>query len=445
MDVEVESQGLEFKREISNFKEISKTVCAFANASSGRILVGVDDSGKTVGIQPSELDSLQQRIEGAIQQVAPQPMHKINVEERDGKKIIAVDVFQMGQGSFCTFDGIVYYRTGSQNSKLEGKTLQDYMVKRRILYFDEAVSKAQPNEVDPEKLKSFLKKRSPSLDFDEKKINSYLSSLNLLYENGGICLINAAVLFFAKEPGRFIPQNELKLVRFKGTTPVDIIDSKYANSTIVENLKEAEDFIKRNTQTRFKIEKVIREEVPEYPQNVVREALVNSIVHRDYFSRDAIQINIFDDRIEFINPGVLQSGLSIQILGTLSIQRNPIIYRLMRDLGMMEGFATGVPRMRAGMREAGLMEPRFEELGNFFRVTLYNNSHLEDGNHNDRQKRGLAFLSNNPQITSKKYMELTGVSHPIAVSELNDLCSTGLLKKIGKTRGSYYTLVKSRQ
>ena len=442
MVAEFESQGLEFKREISNFKEISKTACAFANASSGKIIIGVKDDGGVNGISESELDSLQQRIEGAIQQITPPPFHKIMVEDKDGKKIIVVEVYQVGQGSFCTYDGIVYYRAGSQNSKLNGKTLQDYMVKRHILYFDEAASKAQIGEAEPEKLRAFLKKRSPDVEFDEENMDAALFNLGLLHKNGVALLTNAAILFFAKEPKKFIPQNELKLARFKGTEPVDIIDSNYANSTVLENLKETEDFIRRNTRVGFRIEKAIREEVPEYPQKVVREALVNAIVHRDYFSRDAIQINIFDDRMEIINPGALQSGLSMRILGSLSIQRNPLIYRIMRDLGLVEGLATGIPRMRAGMREAGLPEPVFEELGNFFRVTIYNKK-KPDENYNERQRRAIAYLGNNPLITSNKYMELNAISQPLAVAELNALCSKGLLKKVGKTRGSYYIGAKA--
>ena len=442
MPSEAESQGLEFKREVTNFMDISKAACAFANASSGRIIVGVGNDGKAHGVPEKEIDLLQQRLEGAIQKISPVPFHKISIEEREGKTVVVAEIYQIGEGSFCTFGGIVYYRSGSLNAKLEGKTLQDYMVKRRILYFDESVSKAGLADVDPEKLRIYLKRRTPSIEFEEKKVEDHLSNLGLLQKNGETYLKNAGVLFFSKEPARFIQQNEMKLVRFKGKDAVDIIDSRFVNVTIPDNVKEAEDFLRKNTRTAFKIEKVERVEVPEYPQKVVREALVNAIVHRDYFSRDAIQINIFDDRMEFINPGSLQSGLSVQILGSLSIQRNPLVYRLMRDLGLVEGLATGIPRMRAGMKEAGLPEPIFEELGNFFRVTLYNKKPPIAGVHNERQKKALSYLEKNPSISSKTYMKLGGVSHPMAVADLNKLCAMGAVRKVGKTRGAYYVRAK---
>lgn len=442
MPSDTENQGLELKRQVDNFREISKSICAFANAFGGRILVGVNNDGSTHGVPEAQLDSLQQRLEGAIQQVSPMPFHKIMVQEKDGKKIIAVEVYPVGQGSFCTFSGIVYYRAGSKDVKLEGRTLQDFMVKRRILSFDESISRASVSDMDAGKLRDFLKKRSPSVEFDEAKIGEYLLNMGLAVKNADLHILNAANLFFAREPARFLPQNEVKLVRFKGTEAVDILDSRMASSTIIENLKEAEDFIRKNTRTAYRIERLERVEAPEYPTVVVREALVNALVHRDYFSRDAIQINIFEDRIEFINPGTLPNGLSLQILGTLSVQRNPLTYRLMRELKLVEGLATGIPRMRGAMKAARLPEPRFEELGSFFRVTLYNKKPVERGEINERQKRALAYLSKNPSITSKTYMKLNSVSHPIAVLDLNKLGNLGKIKRIGKTRGTYYIAIK---
>lgn len=438
-----EHQGMEFKKTIENFRDISKTSCAFANSYGGKIIVGITDKGEIIGIPEEHLDLLQQRMEGAIQQISPVPFHKILIEERKNKKIIVVEIYPIGQGSFCTFKGIVYYRSGSVNTKLEGNTLQSYLVKRQILSFDESLSQATLDDIDKDKLQEFLKKRSPSLQFEESKIQEYLLNLNVAQNPQNIKLKNTAVLFFAKNMSKFIPQNEMKLVRFKGTEPIDIIDSSFVNLTITGNLKEAETFIRKNTRTAFEIKKLERKEIPEYPSDVVREALVNALTHRDYFNKNSTQINIFDNRIEFINPGALPEGLSLKILGTLSIQRNPLTYKLMRDLGLVEGLATGIPRMRKSLREAGLPEPDFEELGNFFKLTVYNKESGEV-EFNNRQKNALKYLKDHESITALKYEKDNKISKPTAVSDLNDLCKKGLLKKVGKTRGSYYILVKGK-
>lgn len=436
----VEGQDLEFKRKVKNFKEIGKTACAFANAFGGRIIIGVADDGEVVGVPDDAIDSMQQRLEGAIQQVSPVPFHRITVEEMDGRRTIAVEVSQAGQGTFCTHDGIVYHRTGSVNTKLGGRTLQAYLMDRYILSFDESRSRADLADIDTERLRDFLERRTPDLRFDKRRVKEYLLSLNLADTNGELSIKNAALLFFARDPGRFVPQSEVKLVRFKGREPVDIIDSRFAGGTVLDLLKEAEDFIKRNIRTALRIEGPEREEVLEYPEPVTREALVNALTHRDYFSRDAVQINIFDDRIEFVSPGNLPTGLSLQLLGTISKQRNPLTYRLMRDLGLVEGLATGIPRMRSAMRDAGLPEPVFEELGGFFRVTLMNKARVDRTGLNQRQVNALEYLEDNPTITSKTYSGMVGVSNPVAVADLNDLVARGIFRKVGKTRGAYYEL-----
>ena len=175
----VEGQDLEFKRSVKNFKEIGKTACAFANAFGGRIIIGVADDGEVVGVPDDAIDILQQRLEGAMQQVSPVPFHKITVEEKEGKRTIVVEVSQAGQGTFCTHDGIVYHRTGSVNTKLGGRTLQAYLMDRYILSFDESRSQAGLGDIDPNRLKDFLVRRTPDLRFDKRRMKAYLLSLNL--------------------------------------------------------------------------------------------------------------------------------------------------------------------------------------------------------------------------------------------------------------------------
>ena len=94
--------------------------------------------------------------------------------------------------------------------------------------------------------------------------------------------------------------------------------------------------------------------------------------------------------------------------------------------------------MRSAMKEAGLPEPVFEELGSFFRVTLFNKLRVAETDLNERQKRAMAYLGKNASMTSRTYEKMAAVSHPIAVSDLNDLMKRGLLKRVGKTRGAYY-------
>ena len=188
-------------------------------------------------------------------------------------------------------------------------------------------------------------------------------------------------------------------------------------------------------RTRIVIRGLERERQTEYPISVIREAIVNAIVHRDYFSHDSVQISMYADRIEITSPGSLPKGLTMDKLGTLSVKRNPLTYRILRDVKFMEGIGTGIPRMYSEMRKHNLPDPKFEDLGNFFRVTLQNRlaskrKIIESASDlSPRQKRALAYLQKNKVITSKTYAQLNGVSIPTAVGDLNEMIHFGFLKK----------------
>mgnify|MGYP001583117057 CR=1 FL=1 len=438
-----ESQRLERKGEVTNFRDVSETACAFANTDGGRYVIGISNDGKVLGVHEGRLDELQRRLEGAVQSVHPAPLHSIGIAEIGDKKIVCVDVSKMGLNSFCTVGGIVYKRHGSSNSKLEGKGLQEFLVQRKVLTFDRLASNATLEDLDLDAVAEFMQKTRPEMRFEGQKLQKYLVNLGLAEANGKLAIRNAAVLFFAKNPISFYQQCELKLVRFKGTEPISIIDSLSAKGTVLQNFQAAEGFIRKNTRTAFKIEKMEREEIPEYPLQVAREAIVNALVHRDYFSDASVQINIFDDRMEIINPGTLPAGLAMAELGGLSIPRNPITYNLMRELRYIEGMGTGIARMRAGMLDAGLPTPAFSELGGFFKVVLRNKPESGLGKKlNERQRNAMAHLVQYRRMSAKEYAGLNKISHPTAVSDLNGMARLGIVKRVGKARGVQYALEK---
>ena len=130
----------------------------------------------------------------------------------------------------------------------------------------------------------------------------------------------------------------------------------------------------------------------------------------------------------------------MKLLGTLSIQRNPLVYRLLRDIRLMEGLATGIPRMRRSMRDRGLPDPVFEDLGSFFKVTLYNSRKVGSILLHSRHQKILTYLLKNNTITTVVVAKITGVSQVTAAADMNTLVRKGYAQKIGKTRGAYYIL-----
>jgi ATP-dependent DNA helicase RecG len=439
----VESQILELKREVRGVHGFQRTACAFANTHGGTILIGIDNKGRTVGLPKDDLGRLQLRLMQALRKLTPVPFYCVEILNIDYKKVIQVEIEPMMYGSICSLEGMIYYRRGSVTERADGAILQEILVKRKLIDFELTLTRVGPDSIDVDALKDYMSIRIPTLQFDAGHIENNLVSMGVLNQLDGGRINNAGVMFFFPTPADIISQFEIKLVRFKGTTPVQILDAAFISKPMLRLLAEAETFVTRNTRNALRIEGMDRIEVPEYPMNVIREALVNSVAHRNYFDANAIQVNIFDDRIEFLSPGTLPEGLTLKNLGAYSIQRNPLIYKMLRDVKKVEGLATGIPRIKEALREGGYPEPSFEEIGGkFFRLTVWNREFAGYEWLSPRQQVGLDFIKKNGSMTIADYAEMNSLAISTANGDVREMIEKGLLEKIGRTRGSKYVIKK---
>lgn len=445
-----ENQEVEFKESFHSNQEASKTLCGLANTLGGILLIGIDNKGGIKGIKENS-DKLQQQISSANQCVSPVPTISIELHKIEGKSIVLVIVQKASGRSYYTFQGAIYVRIGSTTKRLEGQTHLEFLRNRQILSFDESWdNSAKIEDLEKEKIRDYLKIRKQEDYLENQNIESFLLSNRLASKNGNLKIKNSAVLLFAKNPIGFFPQIEIKLVQFSGIEPVEIISHKLIQKGIIESIEESLSFVKSNLNKKIKItDSARREEEYEYPFGVIREAIVNAIAHRDYFSKDAVQIYLFEDRIEITNPGSLPQGLPKELFGTISVQRNPVIYRFLRDLGYVEGLGTGIPRMKNQMRQRGLSDPEFIFTENFFRLILYNKKSKrkpinEVKDLNERQKKAIDYLNKNGSIKSQTYSEINEVSHATAVNEINEMIEFGYIKKVGAFRGAYYILKEKK-
>lgn len=159
---------------------------------------------------------------------------------------------------------------------------------------------------------------------------------------------------------------------------VNILDRKDFAGGLVNDIEESLRFIERNTRTGYRIEKLRREDVPEYPMRALREAITNAVMHRDYFEAGAnVFVEIYEDRIEISNPGGLPKGLSREELGTRSVRRNPLIADLLQRIALIEKAGTGIRRMIEDARKHRCPEPKFAVNG-FFTATFRPNVEITD-------------------------------------------------------------------
>lgn len=171
---------------------------------------------------------------------------------------------------------------------------------------------------------------------------------------------------------RHFPDAWIQAGRFAGTDRSRILDRVDIRTPMPQATEQAVAFVDRHTLHGAEIGAVRRRERPSVPPVAVREAVVSAVAHADYSQVGGpIRVAMFDDRLEVDSPGLLPFGLTVEDLPRgLSKLRNRVIGRVFHELGLIEQWGSGVQRMIAACREAGLPPPAFEELGTRFRVTL---------------------------------------------------------------------------
>ncbi|MEK6572594.1 MAG: ATP-binding protein, partial [Bacteroidota bacterium] len=190
-------------------------------------------------------------------------------------------------------------------------------------------------------------------------------------QEGKIVVNNTGALYFAKNLDDLYKHTVVTCALYKGTEKVDVLDRKDFNEDILSNIDQAMLFLKRHLSLRYEMTGAPRRrEILEIPEGALREAVINAVVHRDYFERGAnVMVEIFDDRVEISNPGGLVKGLKPEDFGKKSILRNPTLASLLHRADYIEKMGTGITRMRKLMREARLPAPRFD-YDTFFAVVL---------------------------------------------------------------------------
>ncbi|MDP2666429.1 MAG: ATP-binding protein [Candidatus Diapherotrites archaeon] len=438
-----ESESLERKSSIADSKGIGETACAFANQPSGGFfLIGVDKAGNVVGVPSQKVDDWTQAVASIIQSARPVPKADFKIVENNAKKILVVQVHSVNDEYACFYHGKIYVRVGNTTRALNEKELIDFLRVRQILSFEETVSSVKLEDIENSKVQEYLKLRNEKISLNEK---TALQNMGLLKGPNKETPTNLALLFFARKIEAVIPQSEIRLTRFKGVEPIHIANTQRLTATLIDAIEKTIGFIDLYTEKEVIIQLTRRTEKPTYPLEVIREAVINALGHRDYFNQNATQVSIFDDRVEITNPGSLPKGLPISQLGRLSVHRNPRLYQLLSHAKYGEGLGTGIPRMIERMRAWKLPDPKFEEIGNAFRVTLYNTKSTQKIKRLELtplQEKILQLIRESKSTKTKTLTEKTNYSAPTIINNLNELEKRGLIKKIGKTRGAHYILRK---
>ena len=354
---EGEGTLLEYKESLS--ASFARELVALANTLGGKILLGVRDDGTVAGVGDS--NELRARIQDIARNCDP-PVKVLL--ERVGKVTVVVVRESDAKPVQCS-DGF-FWRQGAVTQKLSRAEIRDFFRREGGIRFDLSPCPAFrfPRDFDRSKLDAWLDLSRITV---RQPVEDILVNIEAAERAGGKLLFrHAGVLFFAREPRRFFNQAYITCILFKGTDRVHVLDRKDFAGGIVSDIEESLRFIERNTRTAYRIEKLQREEIPEYPMAALREALTNAVMHRDWFNEGAnVFVEIYDDRIEIVSPGGLPTGLSTAELGSRSVRRNALIADLLHRIAFIEKAGTGIRRMREEAQKHGSPAPAFAADGFF--------------------------------------------------------------------------------
>ncbi len=425
-----EGKTLEFKENSKSLDRIIHTIIAFANTAGGKILIGVKDKTKEiVGLEDPVADEM--RLANAIaDSIEPLFNPDIHVVSWRNKEFLLVQVPHSIGPYYAKSKGLkkgTYIRLGSTNRLVDAAILAELQRLGENECFDEMPSTGcSIQDLDLDTIKACFKKVGKK--FEESAALSFHLYLKKQFK---LIPSKGAILLFGKNRKEIFPNAVVRCVRFLGVTKDEALDHQDVDEYLPLALDKIMAFVHRNTRLSAEIGPSIRKNIAEYPPVVVKEAVTNALIHTDYSAVGSqIQVAIFDDRIEITNPGALPFGLNLQdALQGVSQLRNRVIGRCFRELELIELWGSGLRRMISQCQKSGITIPRFEELGHFFRVTLYNRKETKPII-SGWKKELMDLVARKKEITPKDAALLWKISDRATRTRLKKMVEEGLIGEV---------------
>ena len=426
-----ESETVELKETVID--DIKKEIIAFANCEGGRLYIGVSDDGSLIGVESADQTMLQisNMVRDNIKPDVTMFVH-YDILATEGKQIIAIDV-QRGTDRpyYLAKKGLrpegVYVRQGTSSVPST-----DTAIRRMIKETD------GDSFEDLRSLEQELTFKEASKEFAERKIafgvlrRKTLGLVNEddIYTNLGLLLSDQC-------------SHTIKAAIFEGTDQSIFKDRREFSGSLMKQLKEVYEYIDIHNQTHATFDKLRRIDTRDYPEVALREALLNSLVHRDYgFSASTI-IGIYDDQIEFTSIGGLLPGVSLaDVMLGLSVCRNPKLANIFYRLELIEAYGTGMRKIINAYKGSGKV-PDIQVTDNAFKIILPNlnaSTVVSRLPGCSEESEILKYLQKNKTITRKDVEEILGISQSSAVRLLKKMLASGLLVCEGGGRNIKYRL-----
>ena len=426
-----ESEFVELKSEVVS--DICKEIIAFANTKGGTLYIGVADDGTVIGIE--NVDNVTLQLNNKVRDsIKPDVTMFLRYETQIacGKQILAVTV-QKGTDRpyYLAGKGLkpsgVFVRNGTSSDPATDTAIRK-MIKETDGDSFETMRSLEQSLTFETAAEQFAKR---NLLFDAAKMRTLeMISADGIYSNVALLLSDQC-------------SSTIKAATFSGSDKSIFQDRREFSGSLFQQMEELYAYLDLRNQTKATFEGLYRKDTRDYPEEALREALLNSLVHRDYSISASTLVSVYDDRIEFVSVGGLPAGIELDdILLGLSVCRNPKLATVFYRLKLIEAYGTGMPKIMSAYNEYDL-KPKIEVTNNAFKITLPNCNigsviHSDFIIGNGYEARILEFIKTHGQVVRSDVDTLLEVSQSTASRILKQMINDGLIYQEGKGKATRY-------
>ena len=427
----MENQNTEYKESWSD--EYIKWICGFANASGGKMYIGIDDKGNITGI--SDVKKLAEDLPNKVKDILG-VLVDVNIKNDLGKDYL--EIITDGYPYPVNYKGKYYYRTGATNQELKGAALDKFLLGKQGLKWD-GTPEPYTSETDLSDLafKLFKDRAAETQRFDEDvqddSPRELLEKLNLFAVGG--YLKKASILLFHPKPEKIFTGATIKIGFFK--TDDDLAYQDEVRGSLFEQVDKVMDLlITKYLKAQITYKGVQRKETFPVPVGALREAVLNAIVHKDYSSGIPIQISVYEDKLIIWNEGELPENWTVAKLKVKHPSRpyNPDIANAFFRSGLIESWGRGTIKIFNEAKAAKIPVPIFRYEDNGFYV-IFNFVEVKV------EQQVLDLIKDDSKITIAQMGE--GLDIPVRTMNriLNDLKDQKIIKRSGSKKEGFWEIL----
>ena len=463
-----EHRQLELKKTTGELKDAMHTACAFLNTEGGWLIIGIaPKSLKILGQRVT--DNTQREIAQALSLLEPQVdvrVEYIDIPERPEDKLIAIhfDGWTWGMIPY-TYHGCPYYKVESTTKEMPRDMYDERLRRSKPDLF---AWERQPSEftsissLDEKLIRGVVRLGVEKGRMMEQALTEPISDVLSKWKLvDGDRPLNAATALFTKNTGMYT-QFTMRMARFLGTDKNEFIDNQRVDGNIFQLLNEAMNFFRKHLNMHGRIVGFIRDEYLEIPAEALREAVLNSLCHRQYERYNlTIGIAIYDDRIEIANPGILPPQITPGNIRNPhdSYPYNPLIANVLYSTDYIENWGSGVRRIIEACQKRGVEAPTWSIEGGFVVVTFKRPAvgkldQVQAGDQKSGQltikwpekwpeiaDRIIGEIQNDGTITIAKLESLLELGHTTVKKVLREMRNENIIRRVGPDKGGHWEIV----